>query len=238
MNHDGVAIISGGLDSVTMLEFLVKRQDKRPWCLSFYYGQRHAKEVSFANQAAERHNLAWTLVDLDDVGQLLSMDPSSSLVNNSVPVPHGHYSAETMKGTVVPNRNMMMLSIATSVCIAIRGSYVATGPHNGDAAIYPDCRPLFLQSFEETVRRGNVGFLQPDWSLETPFIHWSKTDIAREAKRLNVPVELTWSCYEGDDIHCGRCGTCVERMEALHAAGFTLKSTDYKDLFFWKEQHA
>lgn len=231
MNHDGVAIVSGGLDSVTLLHHL-DAQGFTPWVLSFNYGQRHVKEIEFARDAAERLNFSWTLIDLTDVGQLLSLDPTSSLVNKNVDVPHGHYSAESMKATVVPNRNMTMLSIATSVCIALRGNYVAAAPHNGDAAIYPDCRPVFFHLLEDTIRRANEGFLNTSWHFMIPFIHWSKDDIAHEAKRLGVPVEKTWSCYEGGSMHCGRCGTCVERLEAMHNAGID-DQTEYADNTWW-----
>jgi 7-cyano-7-deazaguanine synthase len=230
--NDGVAIVSGGLDSVTMLHHLVSK-GAEPWVLSFNYGQRHATELEYAQLAAERFNLSWTCIDITDVGQLLSIDPTSSLVNRNVPVPEGHYSDETMRATVVPNRNMMMLSIATSVCIALRGQYVAAGPHNGDAAIYPDCRPGFFELLQEAIYSANQGFLPKGWHFLTPFIYWTKSDIAQEAKRLQVPVELTWSCYLGGTYHCGRCGTCVERLEAMHRAGIE-DPTRYMDENYWR----
>ena len=233
MNPNGVAIVSGGLDSVTMLYHLYDN-GMRPYVLSFDYNQKHAKELDFARLAAERLGLSWTLIDLSSVGELLA-GASSSLVNDSVAVPEGHYAADTMKATVVPNRNMMMAAIATSVCIAQDGYWVAAGPHNGDAAIYPDCRPVFWHSLEDSIRRANEGFLPIGWHFKLPFIYASKGDIALEAKRLKVPVELTWSCYKGGDRHCGRCGTCVERLEAMDFAGIVDK-TKYEDTTFWKEQ--
>jgi 7-cyano-7-deazaguanine synthase len=235
MNPHGVAIVSGGLDSVTMLHHL-HEQGAKPHVLSFDYSQKHAKELGFAQLAAERLGLPWTLIDLSSVGELLS-GASSSLVNDNVPVPEGHYAADTMKATVVPNRNMMMTSIAAAVCIAQDGYWVAAGPHNGDAAIYPDCRPVFWHSLEDSIRRANEGFLVVGWHLRLPFLYWSKDDIAREAKRLGVPVEQTWSCYKGGDKHCGRCGTCVERLEAMKLAGITDK-TEYEDEGFWIGAHA
>jgi 7-cyano-7-deazaguanine synthase len=233
MKLDGVAIVSGGLDSVTMLHHL-RETGARPQVLSFDYNQKHVKELNFAMLAAERLELPWSLIDLSSVGELLA-SASSSLVNDKVAVPEGHYADDTMKATVVPNRNMIMASIAAGICIAQDGYWVAAGPHNGDAAIYPDCRPVFWHSLEDSIRIANKGFLPHGWHFELPFIYWSKNDIALEAKRLKVPVELTWSCYKGGDKHCGRCGTCVERLEAMSHAGID-DPTEYEDTEFWKVQ--
>jgi 7-cyano-7-deazaguanine synthase len=239
MKPNGVAIVSGGLDSVTLLHHLVEKMGAHPHVVSFDYGQRHKKELAYAQKAAMRFGLTWSLIDLGSVGKLLAN--SSSLVpgpEGTLPmaVPEGHYSDETMRLTVVPNRNMVMASIATSICIAEFGNWIAAGPHNGDAAVYPDCRPVFWHVLEDTIRTGNSGgFLQAGWEIKLPFIHWTKTDIAHEAKRLGVPVEETWSCYKGEEIHCGRCGTCVERLEALDEAKVDDK-TPYADTTFWKKQ--
>jgi 7-cyano-7-deazaguanine synthase len=204
----------------------------RPHVLSFEYGQRHVKELAFAAGAAERFALDWTSINITDYGQAIH-DSASSIVNPDVDVPEGHYAAETMKLTVVPNRNMVMNSIAVGVCVSQGGHYVAAAPHNGDAAIYPDCRPDFWYTLTKAVLTANVGFISDDWHFELPFLYRSKTDIALIAKRLKVPVHLTWSCYAGRDIHCGRCGTCVERLEALHAAGVDDK-TPYEDSTYWR----
>jgi 7-cyano-7-deazaguanine synthase len=231
--NDGVAIVSGGLDSVTMLYHLAK-QGYRPQVLTFNYGQRHIKEVQYASQAAETLGFDWTQIDLLEFGYALQ-DSSSSLLNPLIDVPEGHYEEESMKATVVPNRNMVMASIAAGVCIAHNGHYVAVAPHNGDAAIYPDCRPVFWELLGDVIRRGNDGFIKQDWKFLLPFIFKTKTEIAFLAKRLDVPVHLTWSCYNGRNVHCGRCGTCVERLEALHAAKIN-DLTEYADPDFWKSQ--
>jgi 7-cyano-7-deazaguanine synthase len=238
VNVDGVVIVSGGMDSVTLVHHLVEKVGAHPHLLSFDYGQRHKKELGYAKLAAERFGLPWDLIDLSTVGTLLADSTALVAHDNDRPgieVPEGHYSEDSMRQTVVPNRNMVMASIATSVCIAEKGKWIAAGPHNGDAAVYPDCRPVFWHVLEDTIRTGNTGFLAAGWEIKLPFIHWSKTDIAHEAKRLNVPIELTWSCYKGEDIHCGRCGTCVERLEALHDARVDDK-TPYADTTFWKKQ--
>jgi 7-cyano-7-deazaguanine synthase len=234
MKPNGVAIVSGGLDSVTLLHHLVEKMEARPHVISFNYAQRHVKELNYAHLAAERFSLHWSLIDLIDVGNEMRT-AESSLVNPELAVPEGHYSNDNMRQTVVPNRNMVMASIATSICIAEEGGWIAAGPHNGDAAVYPDCRPVFWKALEEAIRQGNATFLDPEWEIKLPFIHWTKTDIAREAKRLGVPIEQTWSCYKGGNIHCGRCGTCVERLEALHEAGVT-DLTQYADTEFWVKQ--
>jgi 7-cyano-7-deazaguanine synthase len=214
-----------------MLHYLVGL-NYRPHVVSFDYGQRHDKELGFAELAAQRFALPWTLIRIGDFGDAIRLS-SSSLVNNGIDVPEGHYSHETMKMTVVPNRNMVMTSMAVGVCVAEGGHYVAAAPHNGDAAIYPDCRPAFWDALARTVRRANEDFIADDWHFELPFLLKTKTDIALEAKRLEVPVHLTWSCYVGGERHCGRCGTCVERLEALHAAKVDDK-TPYEDIDYWR----
>jgi len=227
----GVAIVSGGLDSVTMLHYLVST-NYRPHVVSFDYGQRHVKELQFAEMAAERFGLPWSLIGLNDFGDAIR-DSKSSLVNEKVKVPEGHYAHETMKLTIVPNRNMIMTAIAVGVCIAEDGHYVAAAPHNGDAAIYPDCRPSFWNLLRDTIRVANLDVIRDDWSFVLPFLDKTKAEIAFEAKRLDVPVHLTWSCYNGRKHHCGRCGTCVERLEAL-AEAHVPDQTIYEDTEYWR----
>jgi 7-cyano-7-deazaguanine synthase len=231
--NNGIAVVSGGLDSVTMLHYLID-VGFTPDVVSFDYGQRHSKELDFAQAAAERLRVPWSLVNMSEYGYLLA-ESGSSLVDSNVDVPEGHYAAESMKKTVVPNRNMIMASMATGICIARDGGYVAMGPHNGDAAIYPDCRPEFWKSLETSIKIGNRGFLPTSFNLLLPFLNKSKADIASEAGRLGVPISLTWSCYNGREKHCGRCGTCVERLEALDAAGIN-DPTRYEDADYWRTQ--
>ncbi len=149
-----------------------------------------------------------------------------------------HNSADNMAITVVPNRNMMMFSIAAAVAVNAKYRYVAAGMHAGDHYQYPDCRPIFMHSVLETLQWGNEGFIRPNFEILVPFIHLSKDDIAAEAYRRGVPLELTWSCYRGNEIHCGRCGTCVERLEAIASVTKAPKNwdkTQYADTEFWKE---
>jgi 7-cyano-7-deazaguanine synthase len=227
----GIAVVSGGLDSVTMLYDLLDHGDDIE-VLSFDYGQRHVKELTQARQIVQGLGLQHHTIHMIDYGQTVASS-GSSLVNFSTIVPEGSYDGENMKATVVPNRNMVMLSMAAGVAIASKAHYVATAVHAGDHAIYPDCRPDFTRKLQAAIRSGNEGFIDPNFIIWTPYIYNTKTDIARRAKELNVPVELTWSCYNGGKTHCGRCGTCVERLEALHDAGVEDK-TVYLDTEFWK----
>lgn len=209
-----VAIVSGGLDSVTLAHHLAAEGHDLT-LVSFDYGQRHARELDFAARAAVRLGASYHCVDLTSVGALLT---GSALTDRSVDVPDGHYTDESMRSTVVPNRNAILLSIATGVAVAQGASVIATGVHAGDHPIYPDCRPAFVQAFQQLARVANEGFAAPDLRVVAPFLTLSKADIVRLGARLGVPFAETWSCYRGGEAHCGRCGTCVERREAFALA--------------------
>jgi queuosine biosynthesis protein QueC len=206
-----MVIFSGGMDSATLLYHL-RELGHTVIPVGIDYQQRHRKELAYAMRLCIHLGLAYPVLDLRQVGALLT---GSSQTDRSIPVPHGHYQAETMKATVVPNRNMLMLAAAGALAIARRCEAVAYGAHAGDHAIYPDCRSGFIQTMREA-------FLNCDWEplqLLTPFEAWTKGQIAREGLRLGVPYELTWTCYEGDEVPCGLCGACVERREAFEEAG-------------------
>lgn len=149
-------------------------------------------------------------------------------------MPEGSYDAESMKATVVPNRNMIMLALAAGFAVAENAQFIATAVHAGDHAIYPDCRPDFIGKLEAAIKSGNEGFIDPNFEIRTPYLYKTKTEIAKRAGELDVPIDLTWSCYKGGAYHCGRCGTCVERLEAISQAGVEDK-TIYMDSEFWKE---
>lgn len=210
-----VALLSGGMDS-TVLAYYLKRgmevQDLH--FLSFNYGQRHKKELDFAATTAAKLGCPHKVVELGIVQELVT---GSALTSPDIAVPEGHYTAESMKATVVPNRNMIMLAIAAGYAVSRKLDYLATAVHAGDHAIYPDCRPEFIRKLRDAIQVGNEGFGPP--TLVAPFVNVDKTYIAREGNRLDVPWVDTWSCYKGQDIHCGKCGTCVERREALAAVG-------------------
>jgi 7-cyano-7-deazaguanine synthase len=223
-----VVICSGGMDSVTLAyETWVTHS---VYLLSFDYGQRHKKELLYAKIAAQDLGCYQRTVDLSALRSLLG---GSSLTDVSVGVPEGHYSAESMKQTIVPNRNAIMLTVAFGYAATIGAESVWIAVHAGDHAIYPDCRPDFMSAF----RRMQYEAFRNMWNvhLETPFIHQTKADIAHRGATLGVPFEKTWSCYKGDERHCGRCGTCVERQEAFALAG-VVDRTEYEDSTFWKTQ--
>lgn len=214
LTRKAVAIISGGMDSAT-LAYLLLKEGYDLQLLSFDYGQRHNKELQYAAQLATTLGVPWSLIDLTSVTRLL---PGSSLTDPTVTVPHGHYSNDTMRDTVVPNRNAMMLSLAYAVAVAQKAARVAFGAHRGDHDVYPDCRREFVEAIDHALAVGNEGFADPDLTIIAPFIDKTKSDIVLIGARLGVPFEKTWSCYEGGTTHCGKCGTCVERREAFYTA--------------------
>jgi 7-cyano-7-deazaguanine synthase len=210
-----VAVVSGGLDSTTLAYWLRERAVSLT-LLSFDYGQRHRKELLFVRATAEVLGVRHHVADLGGVGRLLA---GSALTDSVVEVPDGHYNDASMRATVVPNRNAIMLDVAVALAISIGADAVAYGTHAGDHMIYPDCRPEFLDAFRRVTAVANAGFLPPRFQVMAPFIDLTKAAIVRLAADLGVPTEGTWSCYRGGDQHCGTCGTCTERREAFVLAG-------------------
>lgn len=222
-----LVVCSGGLDSVT-LAYKVAKERTLTGLLSFDYGQRHKKELEFAALCAEKLGVPHHIIDISSVGAALT----GSALTDDVEVPDGHYEEETMKATIVPNRNAIMMTIAYGVAASQGAEAVAAAVHAGDHHIYPDCRPEFTESFEAMQNLALEGVAEIEFY--TPFVNSSKADIAAEAARLGVPIGQTWSCYKGGEVHCGRCGTCVERIEAFDIAGAT-DPTIYEDSEFWKQ---
>jgi len=207
-----VIIASGGMDSTTLL-YDILSQGYEAYALSVNYGQRHAKELKFIRKTCKKLKLAHKVIDLSVVGkELLS---GSALTSKNIAVPEGDYKEANMKLTVVPNRNMILLSLAAGYAISIGAKKIFYGAHAGDHAIYPDCRKEFVEAMRRAV-------LLADWEpveLEAPYLDLSKADIALKGKELGVDYSLTWSCYKGNDKACGKCGTCRERVEAFQKAG-------------------
>lgn len=212
-----VAIVSGGMDSVTLAYKLKADGVDDLHMVSFDYGQRHRKELQYAQVIAGELNAQHDIIDLSSITKFLT---GSALTDtHHVDVPEGHYADESMRLTVVPNRNAVMLSVATAIAVAEGAAFVATGVHAGDHPVYPDCRPEFVVAMSQAMQLGNAGFAAPGFTIEAPFVHISKANIVSEGDHLSVPWQMTWSCYKGGEHHCGVCGTCVERREAFSLAG-------------------
>jgi 7-cyano-7-deazaguanine synthase len=221
-----IVICSGGLDSVS-LAYKVAAEQVLHSLLSFDYGQRHKKELEYAALCADRLGVAHQIIDIRTIGASLT----GSALTGDIDVPDGHYAEESMRITVVPNRNAIMLAIAFGVAAAQDVDAVATAVHGGDHFIYPDCRPVFINAFQDMQNHALDGYANV--RLYTPFVTGSKADIVTAGAAHNTPFADTWSCYKGGDRHCGRCGTCVERREAFDLAGIT-DPTDYADPDFWQ----
>jgi len=223
---DTIVICSGGLDSVS-LAHRVAGEGRLLSLLSFDYGQRHVKEVAFAGLCAKRLGVAHKVLDIRAIGAGLS----GSALTDDIDVPDGHYGEASMKLTVVPNRNAIMLSIAFGMAAAVKAARVAAAVHGGDHFIYPDCRPGFMQAFQTMQDHALEGYAEV--ALYVPYVQGSKADIVVDGAKNGTPFAQTWSCYKGGDQHCGRCGTCVERREAFDIAGVT-DPTEYADNDFWR----
>lgn len=222
-----VVVCSGGLDSVTLAHVVADTRELTR-LVSFDYGQRHAKELEFAARAATRLGVPHDVIDMRGIGAVLT---GSALTQDDVEVPDGHYAEDTMRITVVPNRNAIMLTVAYGIAAAHGDNAVATAVHGGDHFIYPDCRPEFTRAFEVMQNHALDGYA--DVSLFTPFVDIPKADIVTIGARHNVPFGETWSCYKGGANHCGRCSTCVERREAFAIAGVD-DPTTYDDPDYWQ----
>lgn len=213
-----LVLLSGGMDSTTLLsEVMEWRGTKRATVhtIAFDYGQRHVKELDAAAAVAKHYKVRFDVVDVTGINPHLA----SALTDHTQPLPEGHYADESMKATVVPGRNAIMLSVAAGIAASRGVSHVATAVHAGDHPIYPDCRPDFIAAIGRALR------LATGVEVVAPFVDRTKTEIAALGWYMNAPLELTWSCYAGGDVHCGRCGTCVERIEAFRDADVTDPTT-------------
>lgn len=203
-----VVIYSGGMDSFTLLNHAM--QTKQVYALSFDYGQKHVKELTFAKQVTQALSIPHKIVDINSIATLLT---GSSLIDD-IQVPEGHYEEENMKSTIVPNRNMILLSLAVGYAVSIGADVVYYGAHGGDHAIYPDCRPEFVQKMSEVCAIANYEKVL----IEAPFLHMNKIDILAQGLKMGLTSDdyaNTWTCYNGREKACGHCGACQERLEAF-----------------------
>ncbi len=205
-----VLVYSGGLDSTVLLYHLVKDLMDEVSCITFDYGQRHSRETQFAREVTRLLDVPFLHVDISKIRPLFGYNSQTG----DAEVPNGHYTDEVMKTTVVPNRNMIFLSLAASTAISWGYDAVAYGCHSGDHAIYPDCRLEFVIAVQRVLGLCHSRPIR----LFAPFTTRPKSFIVDMGHRLGVPFELTWSCYKGGVHHCGKCGTCVERKEAFALA--------------------
>ncbi len=219
-----VLCYSGGLDSTVLLYWL-RNQGINVRCLAVNYGQKHKKELDAGMMTALNLGVHLEVIDFTHT-RLPNLIATSSQTSANIEVPEGHYEEESMKLTVVPNRNMLLLALAGSWAVATKSDAVAYAAHSGDHAIYPDCRPEFTEVMDKALR-------MCDWhevKLIRPFLSprgMSKADIVKLGSDLGVPFAETWSCYKGGAKHCGKCGTCVERREAFQVARVT-DPTEYE----------
>ena len=205
-----VVIYSGGMDSYTLMH----RALAQGWsveALSFNYGQRHSRELDCARAVTRELGINHEVVDITGIQSLLA----GSALTDSEPVPEGHYEEASMKATVVPNRNMILLSLAIGHAVSRGAEAVWYGAHGGDHAIYPDCRPEFIEQMDRTARVANYEPVR----VEAPYMHLSKGQILAEGLAMGLDYGRTWTCYNGRQKACGRCGACTERLEAFAAHG-------------------
>ena len=216
--QDSIIILSGGLDSTTML---YEYKDDIALALSFDYGSNHnARELAFARLHCERLGIPHIIIPLDFIHQYFR----SSLLEGADAIPEGNYDDDNMRSTVVPFRNGIMLAIAVGMAETRGLSRIMMANHAGDHAIYPDCRQSFVDAMNQAIMAGTYEGI----TLFTPYTNLTKADIARHGKALGIDYSETWSCYKGGEKHCGKCGTCTERREALREAGI-IDTTEYAD---------
>lgn len=215
---NSIIVVSGGMDSITLM---YDRREDIALAVSFDYGSNHnAKEISCARIHCQRLGIKHVVIGLDFMHRYFK----SSLLEGAEAIPEGRYDNDNMKSTVVPFRNGIMLSVAVGLAESHKLHNVLIANHNGDHAIYPDCRPGFIRAMDEAATNGTYDGIR----IIAPYTDISKGAIALRGKQLGINYAETWSCYKGGTRHCGRCGTCVERKEAMAEAGIK-DNTEYEE---------
>ena len=205
-----IVVLSGGMDSTTLLYDVIS-QDYETYAVSFNYNQKHSRELEMASATCNKLGINHRIIDISVLNEIAP----SALTRDDIEVPKGHYADDNMKLTVVPNRNMVLLSLATSYAISVDATKLFYGAHAGDHDIYPDCRKEFIDSMKQS-----IGLC--DWNrveLDAPYWDIDKGDIAIKGLELGVDYSLTLTCYNGGEEACGKCGSCTERLEAFEKAG-------------------
>lgn len=201
-----VVIYSGGMDSFTVLHNAI-RAGHEVYALSFNYGQRHVKELICAQAVCQELGIHHKIVDISAINQLIG----GSSLTDDIEVPEGHYAADNMKSTVVPNRNMILLSLAVGYAVSLEAQAVYYGAHSGDHFIYPDCRPEFVQKMNDVCQIANYEPVD----IISPYLQQTKIDILKDGLAMGLDYSKTWTCYNGREKACGKCGSCQERLEAF-----------------------
>jgi len=215
MNRKAVIILSGGIDSSTLL-YDTAAKGYEVSALTFIYGQKHEREIGSARAICEELSISHRVVDLSQLKGILS---GSALTDPNVEIPDvpeisEHY--DTLKTTIVPNRNAIFLSIAVGYAVSTGAGAVLFGAHHSDRGVYPDCRAEFVEAFQAAERLATDA---PELRVEAPYAAMDKAEIVRLGAGLGVPFGLAWSCYKGGEIHCGACSSCRERKRAFAEAG-------------------
>ena len=206
MSSKVVVVFSGGMDSYTVLHKAI-RDGFEVFPLTFDYGQKHKKEIKYARQACTSLGISHKVIDITAANQLLA----GSSLTSDIEMPEGHYADENMKSTVVPNRNMILISLAVGYAVSINAQKVFYGAHSGDHEIYPDCRPEFVEKMNSVCAIANYEPVE----IVTPYLTLNKIGILREGLEMGLNYGHTWTCYNGREKACGKCGSCAERLEAF-----------------------
>lgn len=216
---DSVIVVSGGMDSITLL---YDKMEEIALAVTFDYGSKHnAREIAWAKVHCGRLGIRHIVIKLDFMQKYFT----SSLLEGGDEIPEGHYADENMKSTVVPFRNGIMLSVAAGIAESNGLKKILIANHGGDHTIYPDCRPEFIGAMDRAIANGTY----EDVRIDAPYTNITKADIAKIGKRLGIDYSETWSCYKGGERHCGKCGTCIERKEAMALAGIDDR-TEYESM--------
>lgn len=216
---DSVIVVSGGMDSITLL---YDKKEEIVLAVTFDYGSKHnAREIAWAKVHCGRLGIRHIVIKLDFMQKYFT----SSLLEGGDEIPEGHYADENMKSTVVPFRNGIMLSVAAGIAESNGLKKILIANHGGDHTIYPDCRPEFIGAMDRAIANGTY----EDVRIDAPYTNITKADIAKIGKRLGIDYSETWSCYKGGERHCGKCGTCIERKEAMALAGIDDR-TEYESM--------
>lgn len=210
MSQKVVVIYSGGMDSFTVLHKALQ-EGKDVLALSFNYGQRHVKELDVAANVCKKHNIPHKIVDITAMNDLMS----GSSLTDDIDIPESEYDEASMKSTVVPNRNMILLSLAIGYAVSNDAGAVYYGAHSGDHDIYPDCRPEFVRQMDVVSKLANY---EPV-AVHAPYLEVDKNAILTDGLAMGLDYSNTWTCYNGRDKACGKCGACQERLAAFAANG-------------------